>query len=72
MRSAINYSLSNLKSSKGDAMSKTLLDNFNSIDIKDPSVQLDAASMMSRQDKQLAVKGIYQKKKDLGGGQKWF
>ena len=51
MRSAINYSLSNLKSSKGDVMTKTLLDNFNSIDTKDLSVQQDAASMMSRQDK---------------------
>ena len=51
MRSAINYSLSNMKSTKGDAMTKASLDNLNANDIKDLSVKLDASSVMSKQDK---------------------
>ncbi len=51
MRSAINYSLSNMKSTKGDAMTKASLDNLNANDIKDLSVKLDASSVMSKEDK---------------------
>lgn len=65
MKTTVLYSLSNLKNKRSDVLSKTALDQFVSINQRRESVQHDEGSTMSRQDRELALKAIYQKKKDL-------